>query len=160
VLIALAGLVMTAVFYATIGLFWSTVMRGTLGATILSLGSVILMVLFTPFLWVTSTLIFARGSNMAILRSALYIYGGGAFISTNPFIALGLTEVFLSNGDSPLYSVVRPGGRDFLVPSPWLVYVALSALFSLILLLFSIRLLRPLPEGQTRKQERRSAEVQ
>jgi ABC-type transport system involved in multi-copper enzyme maturation permease subunit len=157
VLIALAGLITTAVAYATIGLFWSTIMRGTLGATILSLGSVILMVLFTPFLWVTSTLIFARGSNMAMLRSALYIYGGGAFISTNPFIALGLTEAFLSNGDHPLYSVVRPGGRDFLVPSPWLVYIALSAFFTAVLLLVSIRLLRPLPETRVRRKQRSSA---
>jgi ABC-type transport system involved in multi-copper enzyme maturation permease subunit len=154
VLIALAGLVTTAICYATVGLFWSTVMRGTLGATILSLGSVILMLLFTPFLWVTSTLIFARGSNMAILRSALYIYGGGAFISTNPFIALGLTEALLSNGDHPLYSIVRPGGRDFLIPSPWIVYIALSALFSVVLLLVSVRLLRPLPESRPRREER------
>jgi hypothetical protein len=100
---------------------------------------------------VTSTLIFARGSNMAMLRSALYVYGGGAFISTNPFIALGLTEAFLSNGDHPLYSVVKPGGRDFLVPSPWLVYVVLSALFTVVLLLVSVRLLRPQPESR-RKQ--------
>jgi len=160
VLIALAGLVTTAIFYSTIGLFWSTVMRGTLGATILSLGSVILMVLFTPFLWVTSTLIFARGSDTAILRSALYIYGGGAFISTNPFIALGLTEVFLSNGDHPLYSIVRPGGRAFVVPSPWLVYVALSALFTVVLLLVSVRLLRPLPETRLRRKQRAPAEVE
>src|ERR687887_148888 len=50
-LIALAGLLTTAVFYATVGLFWSSVMRGTLGATILSLGSIILMLLLIPFLW-------------------------------------------------------------------------------------------------------------
>ncbi|HEX5689722.1 MAG TPA: ABC transporter permease, partial [Roseiflexaceae bacterium] len=148
VLIALAGLITTAVAYATIGLFWSALMRGTLGATILSLGSVILMVLFTPFVWVMSTLIFARGSNMAIVRSALYVYGGGAFISTNPFIALGLTEASLSNGDHPLYTVVRPGGRDFVVPSPWIVYIVLSAVFTAILLLISVRLLRPQPESR------------
>jgi ABC-type transport system involved in multi-copper enzyme maturation permease subunit len=160
VLIALVGLVTTAVFYATVGLFWSAVMRGTLGATILSLGSIILMLLLIPFLWVISTLIFARGSNLALLRSTLYIYGGGAFISAHPFIALGLTEAFLSNGDSPLFSVVRPGSRDFLVPSPWIVYVALSALFSAILLGFSVRLLRPLAEGRRRSEERPPAETE
>ena len=153
VLIALIGLVTTAVFYATVGLFWSAVMRGTLGATILSLGSIILMLGLIPFLWVISTLIFARGSNLALLRSALYIYGGGAFISAHPFIALGLTEAFLSNGDSPFFSIVRPGNRDFLVPSPWLVYVALSALLSTILLLFSVRLLRPMSEGRRASED-------
>jgi ABC-2 type transport system permease protein len=160
VLIALVGLVATALFYATVGLFWSAVMRGTLGATILSLGSIILMQLLIPFLWVISTLIFARGSNLAILRSALYIYGGGAFISAHPFIALGLTEAFLSNGDSAFFSVVRPGGRDFVVPSPWLVYVGLSVILSLVLMLLSVRLLRPLPEGRLYARERRPAEAE
>lgn len=158
VLIVLAGLVATALFYATVGLFWSTVMRGTLGATVLALGSIILMLLLIPFLWVISTLIFARGSDLAILRSALYIYGGGAFISAHPFIALGLTEAFLSNGDSPFFSVVRPGSRDFVVPSPWLVYIVLSLLFSLVLMLLSVRLLRPMPER--RRRERQSAEAE
>ena len=155
VLIALAGLITTAVFYASVGLFWSAVMRGTLGATILSLGSIILMLLMIPFLWAISTLIFARGSTTGLLRSALYIYGGGAFISLHPFIALGLTETFLSNGDHPFYSVIRPGQRDFLVPSPWLVYVALAGLCSAILLLLSVRLLRPQPEGKRSRKERR-----
>src|SRR6266545_65091 len=43
VLIALAGLVATALFYATIGLFWSAALRSTLGATSLALGSIIMM---------------------------------------------------------------------------------------------------------------------
>ena len=158
VVIALVGLVTTAVFYATVGLFWSAVMRGTLGATILSLGSIIMMLLLIPFLWVISTLIFARGSSIALFRSALYVYGGGAFISTHPFIALGLTEASLSNGDNPFFSVVRPGNRDFLVPSPWLVYVVLSVLFSAILLVFSVRLLRPLPEVRRRARGDQPAE--
>lgn len=158
VLIALVGLVTTAVFYATIGLFWSAVMRGTLGATILSLGSIILMLLLIPFLWVISTLIFARGSSTGLLRSALYIYGGGAFISSHPFIALGLTETFLNNGDHPFYSVIRPGPRDFVVPSPWLVYVALAGIFSTILLFLSVRLLRPQSEGRRRATRHQAAE--
>ncbi|HEY3233006.1 MAG TPA: ABC transporter permease subunit [Roseiflexaceae bacterium] len=157
VLIALMGLVTTAVFYATVGLFWSAVMRGTLGATILSLGSIILMLLLIPFLWAISMIIFARGPN-DIMRSAAYIYGGGAFISTHPFIALGLTEAFLSSGDSPFYTIIRPGGQDFWVPSPWLVYIALSVLISAILLFFSVRLLRPIPESRKNKRARRSAE--
>jgi ABC-type transport system involved in multi-copper enzyme maturation permease subunit len=158
VLIALVGLITTAIFYATIGLFWSTVMRSTLGATILALGSIILMLLLIPFLSVISALIFARGPNISLLRSALYIYGGGIFISTHPFMALGLTETFLSNGDSPFFSIIRPGNGEFLVPSPWLVYVALSAIISAALLLFSVRMLRPLPERRKRRVADRLAD--
>ncbi len=101
-----------------------------------------------PFLWVISTPIFARGSPTGLLRSAVYIYGGGAFISLHPFIALGLTETFLSNGDHPFYSIINPGQRDFLVPSPWLVYVVLAGLFSALLLFLSVRLCWPQAEGK------------
>jgi hypothetical protein len=66
----------------------------------------------------------------------------------------------LSNRDHPLYSIVRPGGRDFLVPSPWLVYIALSALLSAVLLFVSVRLLRPLPESRPRREERGPGEAE
>src|SRR4051794_30923403 len=56
VLIALVGLLATAFFYAAVGLFWSSVMRSSLGATSFSLGSIILMLLGVPFLAIVFTL--------------------------------------------------------------------------------------------------------
>jgi ABC-type transport system involved in multi-copper enzyme maturation permease subunit len=148
ILIALVGLVATAVFYAAIGLFWSSVMRSSLGATSFSLGSIILMLLGIPFLAVIYALITNAGLPRGWLGSTILVYVGGAFLSAHPFIALGLTELLLSQGDSPFFSLVDYPGGDILIPSPWLAYVMLSALFSAILILISVRMLRPVQYEQ------------
>jgi ABC-2 type transport system permease protein len=148
VLIALAGLTMTALLYATVGLFWSTIMHSTLGATSFALGSIILILLGIPFLVAIFTLIFGQGTSPDWTRSAVFIYISGAFVSTHPFIALGLTETLLSNGDSPFYSIFDPQGANIPIPSPWLAYVLLAALFSAVLIWLSVRMLRPEPQGR------------
>lgn len=145
VLIALVGLLMTALLYATVGLFWSALMHSTLGATSFALGSIIVMLLGIPFLAAIFTLIFAQGTVPAWTRSALFIYLSGAFVSIHPFIALGLTETLINGGDSPFFSVFDPQGANITIPSPWLAYVVLAALFSAVLLWFSVRMLRPEP---------------
>ena len=148
ILIALVGLVATAVFYAAIGLFWSSVMRSSLGATSFSLGSIILMLLGIPFLAVIYALITNAGLPRGWLGSTILVYVGGAFLSAHPFIALGLTEFLLIQGDSPFFSIVDYPGGDILIPSPWMAYVLLSALFSAILILISVRMLRPVQYEQ------------
>jgi len=149
VLIALIGLVMTALLYSTVGLFWSSIMRSTLGATSFALGSIILVLLGIPFIATIFTLIFDSGPTPDWTRSALFIYLGGAFISTHPFIALGLSETLISSGDSPFYSVFDPQGANVLIPSPWLAYVVLSALLSIAMIWLSVRLLRPAPPARS-----------
>ncbi len=143
VLIVLAGLLMTALLYAAVGLFWSALMHSTLGATSFALGSIILLLLGIPFVAAIFTLIFGQGAAPDWTRSAIFIYLSGAFVSIHPFIALGLSETLISNGDSPFYSVVDPQGANIFIPSPWLAYVLLAALLSAALIWLSVRMLRP-----------------
>jgi ABC-2 type transport system permease protein len=168
VLIALAGLLGTAVFYATIGLFWSAALRSTLGATSLALGSIIMMLLGIPFLALIFTLIFGRELAPEWLNSALFIYLSGAFLYSHPFIALQTTEAQISSGESPFYTRVSIGSDlasrgHLLVPSPWIAYLLLSLFFSAILLLLTVRMLRPAQEAragatpQWEKEEREAA---
>jgi ABC-2 type transport system permease protein len=143
VLIALAGLVATAVFYASVGLFWSTVTRSSLGATSFALGTIIMMLLGIPFLVVIFGLVFTSDVSSDLLESAVFIYLSRLFIATHPFIALGVTETQLSAGGSPFFEAVPAGGAELLVPSPWLLYVLLSLVFSAVLVSLSVRMLQP-----------------
>ncbi|HWQ11153.1 MAG TPA: ABC transporter permease subunit [Roseiflexaceae bacterium] len=145
VLIALAGLVATAVFYASVGLFWSSVTRSSLGATSFALGSIIMLLLGVPFLVVIFSLVFTRDVSSDLLESVLFIYASRLFIATHPFIALGVTESQLSSGGGPFFEVVTTSGAELLVPSPWILYVLLSALFSITLVALSVRMLQPSP---------------
>lgn len=143
VLIALAGLMATAGLYATVGMFWSTVMRSSLGATSFALGSIILLLLGIPFLSVVFGLIFQRELSDWV-ESVSFIYVAGAFLSLHPFIALGITEGFLSDGQGAfIHTLEQGGGASIAVPSPWLVYVVLSLLLSALLIMLSLRALRP-----------------
>ena len=160
VLVALAGLVATALFYASIGVFWSAALRTTLGANSMSLGTVLLMLLGIPFLALIFTLIFGRELSPDWINSTLFKFAAGAFLYLHPFIALQATEVQIASGESIFYSRVAIGadalnGGSIIVPSPWLVYVLLAALLSFALLMLSVRMLRPAQEGAPRAAGRR-----
>ena len=139
-LIGIAGLVATAICYATVGLFWSTVMRSTLAATVMALGTVILILIFIPFLFVVGSLI---GNAFDGLPGPVYIYGMGLMLSAHPFIALGITAASLAEGDGPFLFEVSSEAGPLLVPSPWIVYLFIAGLLSVIFLVLSVRLLKP-----------------
>lgn len=143
VVIALIGLITTAVLYACLGLFWSTVMRSTLAANSLAIGSVILMLLGIPFLAIVFTILIGTNLN-SLFASIPLLYIGGAFLVVHPFIALFLTEQLLSEERGLFYTFIDlPNGGQTLVPSPWIAFVVLALLISAVLVFFSMRAVRP-----------------
>ena len=162
VLIALIGLVTTAVFYATIGVFWSAALRTTLGANSMSVGTIIMMLLGIPFLGLIFSLIFGRDLSPEWLNSIGFQLLASAFLYSHPFIALQATESQISDGQSAFYSRLSAGtsANQVLMPSPWIIYLLLALFFSAILVLLSVRMLRPIQNGSVsrpadneRKQE-------
>jgi ABC-2 type transport system permease protein len=155
-LIGVIGLIVTAVCYATIGLFWSSVMRTTLAATVLAQGSVILLLLAVPFFFVISSILLDAFSGTP---GRFYIYSMGLLLSAHPFIALGLSATFLAEGEGALLINVPYDQGDLLLPSPWLIYVGISALLTLICLFLAVRMLQPgrdeRPSWLQRKQANR-----
>ncbi len=143
VVIALIGLVATAVLYACLGLFWSTVMRSTLAASSLALGSVIVMLLGIPFIATVLTILI--GANIdSLFVSVPLLYIGGAFLVVHPFIALFLTEQLLSEERGLFYTFIDlPNGGQTLIPSPWIAFVVLALLLSAVLVFASMRAVRP-----------------
>jgi len=165
VVIALIGLVTTAMFYATIGLFWSTVLRTTLGANSMSVGTIIMMLLGIPFLALIFSLIFGRDLSPEWLNSIIFKIIAGIFLYSHPFIALQVTEAQIAGGESAFYSRI-PIGSDLasrgqlLVPSPWIIYLLLALLLSFIMLLMSVRMLRPMQDAPGSARARRDQESQ
>ncbi|MEF3274459.1 MAG: ABC transporter permease [Chloroflexus sp.] len=136
VLIGVVGLLVTAISYAAIGLFWSTVMRSTLGATVIAQGTVIAILLLVPFLFfVISLLIGAFDGEL----SPLYIYTMGAFLCLHPFIALSITASTLATGGSPWLWQVPSAIGELTVPSPWLVYTMFAMIIATVCLWLAIR---------------------
>ncbi len=144
-LIALVGLVVTATTYATLGLTWSAIMRGSLGATSFSIGSVLIWLLGHPFLIVIFLLLFTRDGSADLFESNGFIYASRLFLSTHPFIALGLTETALTAGGTPWVEVLplTSSGRSITIPSAWLMYVAFSLVATVVMLMICVRAVQP-----------------
>lgn len=143
ILIGVISLLITAICYAAIGLFWSTVMRSTLGATVMAQGTVIAILLLVPFLFfVISLLIWAFDAD----PSPLYIYTMGPLICLHPFIALGITATILEAGGDPWLWTVPSSVGDLTVPLPWLVYIALMIIVTVICLSLALQRIRPAEE--------------
>ncbi|RRR76816.1 MAG: ABC transporter permease [Candidatus Viridilinea halotolerans] len=138
-LIGIAGLVATAITYATIGLFCSSVMRTTLSATIMAQSSVVLILLGIPFIFFI-LLVFERQFDA---NSPLFIYAIGLLLSMHPFIALGMTAAFLGEGEGPWLLTIPSSQGDLLAPAPWLVYLGVSFVTTLIFLALAVRYLQP-----------------
>jgi ABC-type transport system involved in multi-copper enzyme maturation permease subunit len=149
-LIGVVGLVVTAICYASVGLFWSTVMRSTLAATVMAQGSVIMVLLVIPFFFMIFSVLSSSFNGQPSVPQA---YLMGLMLSAHPFIALGLTAASLANGDSPFFLEISTEAGLIPVPSSWIVYVALSTLLTTLLLLFSVRMIKPIQEeGRQGKQ--------
>jgi ABC-2 type transport system permease protein len=146
-LIGIVGLVVTAICYATVGLFWSSIMRTTLAATVMAQGTVILVLLIIPFLFVVGSL----------LTSAFNGYGMGLLLCSHPFIALGLTAAALAEGEGPFMIEVSSDIGQLPAQSPWIVYVLVSTLLTAIFLALAIRMIRPTQEEGPRTKKRKAA---
>ncbi|MCR4406762.1 MAG: ABC transporter permease [Anaerolineae bacterium] len=143
--IAQSGLLVTALISASLGLFFSSLVRSTFLSTVLTysvilfvtggLPAIILMILIPlTGLWGSTT------PSWPI--QALLIYGLGFLACTNPFITAVLTEVVLLEKNAWLFFTVAVDGHGLPLVSPWAVYVLLCLLASLLLIASSVRLVR------------------
>ncbi|OAN37123.1 ABC transporter [Chloroflexus islandicus] len=140
VLIGVVGLLVTAVSYAAIGLFWSTVMRSTLGATVMAQGTVIAILLLVPFLFFVISLLIDAFDGQP---TPLYVYTMGTFLCLHPFIALGITAGALETGGNPWLWEVPSSAGNLTVPGTWLVYSVIAVMIAVVCLWLAIRGVQP-----------------
>lgn len=147
--IAMVGLSVTALLYAAEGLFWSTVMKTTQGATTMAIATIVLLLLVIPFIFIIFGIIFEPLWDLS--HSIFHAYGIGTMLCLHPFIALGMTAVFISEGRPSFFFEVSPmHGDAFLVPHPWIAYTLLALIITAILLVVTVRMIKP-PEYEHKK---------
>ncbi len=171
VVLALVGLLVTVVLFGSSGILWSVIMRRSLAATIVTQATSVGLLLGIPFLiFVAGVLIFRDFPPPDWTASALFMYLWMAALSLHPFIALGLSEAYLSQGETRLFFPANEGpvtpflwfdqanaAKDVIIPHPWLLYTVEASLLAVILIGLSIRLLRPVNEGPGRPRRGRAA---
>jgi ABC-2 type transport system permease protein len=154
--LALLILLVTALGSAVVGLFFSSLMRTTLAATVLTYGLALLftvglpIVLLFVFALIAEPLIYAYGAAQPpVLVRAVAIYFMYFLVNLSPIGAAIATKAILVDHDSAWYFMLDLGpGRSLTgtvqipIPSGWIVYTVTFVLLSLVLLLVTVHRVR------------------
>lgn len=142
-------IMVSAVAFATLGLFFSSVMRSTLVSSVATFGGSLLLTFGLP----AAALIilplagnFLFGSGTSPLVEVTLIYLGLSLASTNLPATLVISEVFLLEEDALFFYSQTIRGYTVYVFSPWLLYIVFYLLFFLLLFALTIRQVKKVPE--------------
>ncbi len=149
VMISLVVLLVTALASGSAGIFFSAVMRRTLGASVLTYASALVAVLGLPLLMITFIpaydIFFGGyyGSSPSPLLQAILVYGFGVLVCLNPLATALFTEMILVSEQSALgMSFTLSNGSTIPLVSPWIPYTFICLFFSLVLILITIQLVK------------------
>ncbi|MFN8411369.1 MAG: ABC transporter permease subunit [Anaerolineales bacterium] len=143
VLISSLMLVVTAVFFSALGVFFSSIFKRTLAATVSSYGSILLsifaIILFLFLVAVIETATYNATSTATNLSTiALWIV-----VATNPILAAIFSETILIDQQSIFWaSSTYFGNSSIGVPSPWIIFVITYTLTSILMITISIYLVK------------------
>lgn len=146
VLIAALLLLATAFLFSAAGVFFSSLMRRTLGATILTYAFVLLTTLGLPILLFPIALlgpVFSLNAPPVLVQLAL-LYAFGLLVAANPVATMIATELILVNNQTLFYfttTVYNPAtSATITVPlfSPWLPFTLFAFLLGAVFITFAM----------------------
>lgn len=137
-------LIVTAIFFSTLGIFFSSFLKRTLAATVSSYGSILLSVFAIIFFifsmsFITS-LLYSGNPNISRINEDMLTVIIWLVISTNPLLAPIVTEIILIEDQSIFISTSNSlfGSSSIPLLSPWIIYVFTYTLLTLIMIVLSI----------------------
>lgn len=160
VLIAFLLLCTSAVLFGTIGLCFSAWVRSTIGAATLAYGAMLIPVVALPIVAATVVssfgVILSGNSSPSPTVTGFLYYVGGITLSANPFIAGALTELIISQDKSLFFfTIASPfgaGSGTVLAVGPWLIYLILATLATILFFFLAVYLARPTRVGGGRRR--------
>lgn len=131
-------LVVTALFFSALGLFFSSFLRRTLASTVSSYAAIVVSYIALGLAFFM--LVFLNLPNVSSNKMAetALILGLWAMISTNPMLTAIISEVILIEDQSIFYTTSVLGSINLPLPSPWIPFTALYLGAAGILILLSI----------------------
>jgi hypothetical protein len=132
--------------FGTSGVFFSSLMRRTLGATVLTYAFALLATLGLPLVLVAllplTNFLFYNSPPGPLLETVM-IYGLGVLIATNPIATAVTTEILLVTEQTALYwTLPISNGVSLPLISPWLPFILFCLFLGTLLVLLSILAVR------------------
>jgi ABC-type transport system involved in multi-copper enzyme maturation permease subunit len=131
VVIATLLLVATAFLFGTSGIFFSSLMRRTLGSTVVTYAFALMATLGLPLILVAvvplgTALINNAAPGPAVETALIFVFA--VLIATNPIATAVTTEILLVSQQSAFYfTVPLSNGTNLTLISPWLPYIIFCA---------------------------------
>lgn len=139
-------ILISAITFALLGLYISSVMRSTLTASLTTFAVAFTLTFGTPIAaaMVASVIgsVLSSPSTPAWPVQILLIYGGLLLAATNLPATLFISDLFLVEQDALIYFTDFIDGRLVYIWSPWLPYLTLYIIFALLLYWACIRRIR------------------
>jgi ABC-type transport system involved in multi-copper enzyme maturation permease subunit len=134
-------LIVTAIAFCSLGLFFSSFMKRTLTATVSAYGTVllsgILLVVIVLIGSYIASIVAMRDDGLSENTEKVLTVLIWLLISTNPLLTAVLTEIILVEEQSIWYTTNLPFDVSFRMPSPWIPYVLVYLLASFVLIRLS-----------------------
>ncbi len=145
--VALVFLLVTALAFATVGLFFSSLMRSTHSSTVLTYITVLLLAVGLPILLIILLLPFAFETDISWTAEVALVYLVLLALSISPISAAIVTESLIREEDTILYfwyssSAHTHSTNRVPVPLPWIMYTLLWLAITAILLSVTISRVR------------------
>ncbi len=154
VIIASIVLLVTALGYGSIGIFYSSLARSSTLSTVLTYATTLLTNLGLPIVALLLAPAFSMGLEEIFgdppwTTLVLLIYFFGFLACTNPLLTAILTEMLIVEG-KPLFFFTEQldSQHTILLASPWLVYTIFYLVVSVVLIRLSIRRIEPVRRGR------------
>jgi ABC-type transport system involved in multi-copper enzyme maturation permease subunit len=136
-------LLVTALFFCTLGIFFSSFMKRTLTATVSSYGAILgsflaIVLIFLLIAYIQNG--FSYNNHPNPTREYLLTILLWFLISTNSFLAAIMSETILVDNQS-LYLTHQSifGNTSYALLSPWIIYIVFYLLLTLLLIFLSVR---------------------
>jgi len=143
VLLSIEILVVTAVTYGAIGIYFSATMQKTLTASVLTYVIALILTIALPLLtfvmlsFVSVLLLSSSGSGQIAEYLLFAVFA--LLACSNPIATAILSEVVLQqNGSAFYFTQTFPNGWSVPLPSPWIAYTVIYLLVALILMRLSV----------------------
>lgn len=139
-------LVVTALFFCTLGIFFSSFMKRTLPSTLTSYGTILLSIIFIVIIFFLIAYVESMSySYTNPVRDFIMTVVLWSLISTNPFMAAIVSELILEQDQSLFFTTTFPfGSNSMTLPSPWIIYIAFYTVLTIVLIVITIlRVRRP-----------------
>jgi ABC-2 type transport system permease protein len=148
ILIAAGILLWTAVLYTIIGLFFSSIIKRTLLATVVTYIVVGLLTIGIPVLLLSLLSVFIpvlsmQVSTPSIIAQIALFTIGWMIVSINPLTASIATEIArINNGSLWILELSLSDGSAYKLLSPWIPFIFFATLMITLFILLSIQIIR------------------